>query len=142
MKRTILFSLLAVITAIVVSSCCDCRLSRRLEKPLVGTEWQLVQLMATDITPAEDSYTILFHSDGTLTGKGDCNILTATYTATDSRSLAIDNIGSTRRLCPNFELENTFVEMLDTATHYQMDANFMLVLRDGTLVAIFKSKEA
>lgn len=138
----ILFSLTSLIAIIGLSSCCDCRFSRRLEQPLVGTEWQLVQLMARDITPAADSYTLLFHSDGTMTGSGDCNRLTATYTATESRNLTIDNIGSTRRLCPNFETENEFVEVLDSATHYQMDANYMLLLSDGTLVAIFKAVPA
>lgn len=128
-----------LISAICSVGCCDCRKRSKLEKPLVGTEWQLVQLMAKDVTAESDSFRLTFMSNGSMAGKGDCNMLTATYSMTTSRELKIKNLGSTRRLCKNFELENEFMDMLEGVTHYEMDADHMLFLNNGTLVAIFKA---
>ena len=136
MKRTILFFLTMIITASTLSGCCDCRQRSKLEKPLVGTEWQLAQIMARDVKPEGDSFTLLFHADGTVSGAGACNRMTATYSVTESRALKIDNLGSTRRLCPNYEAENEYYDMLEKVTHYEMDAENMLLLSNGTLVAI------
>jgi heat shock protein HslJ len=105
----------------------------------VGTTWQLVQIMAHDITPENDCYTLLLRSNGTLTGKGDCNVFTATYRMTSSRELSISDIGSTRKLCPDFESENAFFDLLETVTHYEMDADIMLLLSNGTLVGMMKA---
>ncbi len=140
MKRALIFSIIALSTLLLASGCCNCRLSRKLIRPLVGTEWQLIQLMAHEVAADGDSYTLTFHSDGTITGVGDCNRLSATYSTNDSRALSIENIGSTRRLCPNFEQENAFVEMLSSVTHYEMDADIMILLSDGTLVAMMKAR--
>ena len=139
MKRTILFSLTLLIASLFVAGCCDCRKRSKLERPLVGTTWQLVQIMARDISPSDDCYTIQFRSNGTVTGKGDCNILTATYRMTSSRELVISNLGSTRRLCPDYESENAFYDLLESITHYEMDADIMLLLSNGTLVGMMKA---
>lgn len=140
MKRTILFLLpLLLCVVVLASSCCDCRKRSKLERPLVGTTWQLVQIMARDVEPADECYTILFHDDNTVSGMGDCNRFTATYNATTSRSLDIVNLGSTRRLCPNADAETEFFTLLEGVTHYEMDADMMLLLRDGMLVAILKA---
>ena len=139
MKRATLFSLIILISALAVVGCCDCRKRSKLEKPLVGTEWQLVQLMAKDVVAEEDSFRLTFMSNGTIAGKGDCNVLSATYSMSASRELKISNLGSTRRLCKNYEQENEFMDMLEGVTHYEMDADHMLFLSNGTLVAILKA---
>ena len=139
MKRATLFSLIILISALAVVGCCDCRKRSKLEKPLVGTQWQLVQLMAKDVVAEEDSFRLTFMSNGTIAGKGDCNMLTATYSMSASRELKISNLGSTRRLCKNFEQENAFMDMLEGVTHYEMDADHMLLLSNGTLVAILRA---
>ena len=138
MGRTILFLLAAV--TLGATSCCNCRQSRKLERPLMGTTWQLIQLMAQDVAAEDDSYTVVFHADGNVSGRGECNALVAQYTTTESRALDIHNIGSTRRLCPNQEQENSFFDMLDGVTHYEMDADKMLLLSNGTLVAILQAR--
>ena len=139
MKRATLFSLIILISALAVVGCCDCRKRSKLEKPLVGTQWQLVQLMAKDVVAEEDSFRLTFMSNGTIAGKGDCNVLSATYSMSASRELKISNLGSTRKLCKNFEQENAFMDMLEGVTHYEMDADHMLLLSNGTLVAILRA---
>lgn len=142
MKRSVLFLASIILCTVMAIGCCDCRKRAKLEKPLVGTEWQLVQLMARDINAAEGQYTLLFHDNGTITGAGDCNRLTATYSITPSRSMHIANLGSTRRLCANHEQENAYYDMLERVTHYEMDADNMLLLSNGTLVAIMHAVAA
>ncbi|MBR5853924.1 MAG: META domain-containing protein [Alistipes sp.] len=136
MKRTILFLSALLFSVIATSGCCDCRNRSKLEKPLVGTEWQLVQMMGQEVKAEGESYTLLFHDNGTVSGVGDCNRLSATYSVTSSRALTIANLGSTRRLCPNHKQESAYYDMLETVTHYEMDADNMILLSNGTLVAI------
>lgn len=138
MRRTTLF-LLAAIT-LMLTSCCDCRKSRALERPVVATTWQLIQIMGQDVTPADDSFTLLLHDNGTASGKGDCNRFTATYTITEHRDLSLDIISSTQRLCRNQAAENYYLAMLDGVTHYEMDADKMLLLSNGTLVGIMVAR--
>ena len=128
--------------SIALTSCCDCRKLSKLQKPLLGTTWQLVQIMGRDVKAEGDSYTLLFNEDGTVSGQGDCNILTAIFKTTEKRALDISQLGSTRRLCPNAEGEQAYFDMLDKVTHYEMDADKMLLLSNGTLVAIMQAVEA
>lgn len=136
MKRTILFSLTLLFCLILAASCCNCRKRSKFEKPLVGTTWQLVQIMGKEVKTEGDSYTILFHNNSTATGAGDCNRFTATYAITPSRSLTLSNLGSTRRYCENHVAESAYYDMLEVVTHYEMDGDNMILLSNGTLVAI------
>ena len=126
--------------SIVLTSCCDCRKLSKLQKPLLGTTWQLVQIMGRDVKAEGDSYTLLFNEDGTVSGQGDGNILTAIFQTTEKRALDISQLGSTRRLCPDAEGEQAYFDMLDKVTHYEMDGDMMILLSDGTLVAIMKAQ--
>ena len=139
MKRTILFLATILLTTLMIG-CCDCRKRAKLEKPLVGTEWQLVQIMGREVVATGDSFTLLLHDNGNVTGQGDCNRFTATYVVTPTRALSFADLGSTRRYCENFEAENRYFDMLESVTHYEMDAESMLLLSNGVLVAIMRPK--
>ena len=139
MKRTILFFLTILLTTLMIG-CCDCRKRAKLEKPLVGTEWQLVQMMGREVVATGDCFTLLLHDNGNVTGQGDCNRFTATYVVTPTRALTFADLGSTRRYCENFEAENRYFDMLESVTHYEMDAESMLLLSNGVLVAIMRPK--
>ena len=142
MKHTILFSFTLLVSLLLVVGCCDCRQRRKLEKPLVGTTWQLVQLMGQEVAAAGDSFTIRFSDNGTATGAGDCNRFTVTYTVDKSRALDMDNLGSTRRYCENHVMENAYYDMLEGVTHYEMDGDNMILLSNGTLVGIMHAVES
>lgn len=139
MKRLFIF-LSAILFILVLVGCCDCRKRAKLEKPLVGTEWQLVQIMGRDTHAEGDKFTLLLHDNGTVTGMGECNRLTATYSVAPSRSLSFTNLATTRVYCPNYEAENAFLNMIESVTHYEMDAESMILLSNGTLVAIMRPK--
>lgn len=139
MKRAILF-FATILFATLIVGCCDCRKRAKLEKPLVGTEWQLVQLMGREVVASGNSFTMLLHDNGNVTGQGDCNRFTATYSVTPTRALTFTNFGYTRVFCQNFELENRYFDVIEGVTHYEMDAESMLLLSNGVLVAIMRPK--
>ena len=139
MKRAILFFTTILLTTLMIG-CCDCRKRAKLEKPLVGTEWQLVQIMGRDFVAAGDAFTMLLHDNGNATGQGDCNRFTATYVVTPTRALTFANFGSTRRFCENFEAENRYFDIIGQVTHYEMDAESMLLFSNGVVVAIMRPK--
>ena len=139
MKRAILFFVTPLMLLLFASGCCDCRKQAKFQKPLVGTQWQAVQIMAEDITPEEDSYTLTLHDNGTFTARGTCNNLSGTFHMTTSRALDITPGASTLRMCNDNGAEKRYFEMLDGVTHYEMDGSMMLLLRSGELVGIMQA---
>ena len=142
MKRTILFSFALLFSLILAVGCCDCRKRSKLEKPLLGTTWQLIQLMGQEVVAKGDTYTICFSENGTAAGAGHCNRFTATYSVDKTRALDIANLGSTRRYCENHAMESAYYDMLEGVTHYEMDGDNMILLRNGTLVGIMNAVES
>ena len=62
MKLLVKIAALAAVVALL-GACCKCRsYQRKFSKPLVGTEWQLVQLNGQDVQPEEDAYTCLLYT--------------------------------------------------------------------------------
>lgn len=143
MKRLTKFTLLTLLAALVVS-CCPCRsYQKRTRRPLVGTEWQLIQLGGRTIRSAEGSFTVTFLAEGNrLAGIGACNRLSATYSADESRALHIGPVAATRMACPEGSDEEAFVEALEATTHYDMDGPLLLLLADGELRAVLQALPA
>lgn len=133
--------LITLLLAISTIACCPCRFSRKNAKPLVGTEWHLVQLRGNDVSFAAETFNVTFAEDGSLAGIGACNRFTAPYSVTEKRGIDIGTIASTRRLCPNIEAEQTMFKELDEAAFYEIDGPILLLLNDGEIRAIFQAKE-
>ena len=129
------------LTAVVITACCPCRFSTKNARPLVGTEWHLVQLRGNDVAFDAQSFNIRFSDDGTLSGIGACNRFNAPYSVMEKRAINIGTIASTRRLCPNIEAEQSMFRELDDATFYEIDGPMLLLLKDGEIRAIFKAVE-
>ena len=140
----ILFQMLSVAALVVVLvGCCNCRaIQKKNQKPLEGTEWQLVQLGSESIQPVEGKYTIQFFAEeNRFAGVGECNHLTATYSTNEKRDLVLENAGMTRMMCPNQEAEDRFVEMLNKVTRYDMDGQMMMLFAENDLLAVFQAKQ-
>lgn len=140
MKRTILFFIIPILALLLAVGCCDCRKQARNVKPLVGTKWQLVQIMARDVQTDGDKYTLTLHDNGTVSAMGGCNYISGTYRMTSSRELDITNTATTLRMC-NDTMESDYFSMLEAVTHYEMDGSMMLLLKIGELIAIMQAAE-
>ena len=126
---------IAALVAVLVG-CYTCRaVQKKNQKPLEGTEWQLVQLGGESIQPVEGKYTIQFFAEeNRFAGVGECNHLTATYSTNEKRDLVLENAGMTRMMCPNQEAEDRFVEMLNKVTRYDMDGQMMMLFAENDLL--------
>ena len=125
--------------ALMFAGCCACRKGKN-NLPLQGTEWHLMRMMGQDLTIDSDQFVFTFTADGEFAGVGVCNRIFGAYKSTDSRALKSENIASTRRMCPDANLETQFVEILDRATHYEVDGNILMILSNGEVQAILMAK--
>lgn len=131
----------AILVALLVG-CCNCRAVRKNQLPIVGTEWQLVQLGEESMQPQEDRFTIQFIAEeNRFAGVGDGNRLTATYVLDEKQhTVRLENAGMTRMMTPNQALEDRFVEMLGKVTAYDMDGTMLMLFADKELLAVFQAK--
>ena len=97
--------------AILAASCCPCRsYQKKTRRPLVGTEWQLVQLGGRSVQPQADRFHITFQSEeGRITGVGACNRVFGPFEEGEKRALRIGPLASTMMACPDGKKEKKFV---------------------------------
>ena len=141
MKNLLRMAVVTVLSILMVG-CCHCRsYQKKTRRPLVGTEWQLIQLGGETIQPQEGSFTVTLSADnGQITGVGACNRLSGPYKSDEKRSLKIGPLASTRMACPDLKREQAFIQALESATHYDMDGPMLLILSNGELKAVFQAK--
>ena len=141
MKKTIFVALVCAMFLVV--GCCACRSVQKNAKPLKGTEWHLVQLGGTEMELAADTFTIVIAEDNSLAGIAACNHLLGQVVLAENQAISFGQVGSTMMLCPeNDELEAKFIAMLGGITHYDIDADKLILMRDGVIKAILKAVPA
>lgn len=140
MKRVFGFLGAVLVAALMTGCCSSCRAYQKLQRPLTGCEWQLVQLNGKQVVPEAGCYQIYFSPEGEMTGTGSCNRLMASYTTNEKRALKIGPVAATRMLCRDGGREVEFTTMLERTTHYEMDGPMLMLLSDGSLVALFEAK--
>lgn len=140
MKILLRIAVIAAVAALA-AGCCKCRsYQKKNRRPLVGTEWQLVQLNGRAVKPQEGKFNLTFLAEeNRFAGVGACNRLMGKYETTDKGALRIGPIASTMMACPGMEQEDAFTKALEATTHYDMDGP-MLLLSDGELKAVFQAK--
>lgn len=141
MKKTIFVALVCAMFLVV--GCCACRSVQKNAKPLKGTEWHLVQLGGTEMELAADTFTIVIAEDNSLAGIAACNHLLGQVVLAENQAISFGQVGSTMMLCPeNDELEAKFIAMLGGITHYDIDADKLILMQDGVIKAILKAVPA
>ena len=111
----------------------------RADLPLENTQWKLVELDG-DANPAfaEDD-TFVFSLDGkSITGVGACNRFFGGYELSQPNGFELGMMGMTRMACPNMELEDAFVQMLDEVDAYAIEGDMLMLLCRGEKRAEFK----
>ncbi|MDR2912065.1 MAG: META domain-containing protein [Alistipes sp.] len=133
--------IVAVVGLVVLfTGCCACRRNRSVV-PLAGVEWRLTQLYGAGVT--SENYRVTLGVDGRLSGVGDCNRFSGTYTQTPGESrtggaLAIgDGLVATRMMCLGQAREDQFFAMLREVDAYSIDGERLMLIRGGDVLAIF-----
>ena len=134
-----LFTLLMV-AALAVGCCSACRMRVKNAKPLEGTVWHLVKMGGESLTLPADSFNIILNENG-LGGRGACNSLLGQYATGEKMALQFSALGSTKMLCPENEaLEMKMLQVLSETTHYDIDYDMLMLMKNGTILAVFKAQ--
>jgi heat shock protein HslJ len=59
---------------------------------------------------------------------------------TTSREFSVGELATTKVMCRNMAQEQQFFDMLAMVTHYEIDRDMLLLLSNGTLVAILQAR--
>ncbi|MFR9603481.1 MAG: META domain-containing protein [Rikenellaceae bacterium] len=138
MKKITLFVFAAII-AVVALSCCPCRKSTSsTDWNLSSTSWQLTQINGRSVKPQEEQYTLRLSAQGEVSGVAQCNRIMGSYTFDADRALKFDHMGMTRMMCPGPEFEDEYGRMLGEVTHYEVDGDMLIMLSNGSTVALFQ----
>ena len=128
--------------ALTVGCCSTCRMRVKNAKPLEGTVWHLTKIGGESLTLPADEFNIILNENG-LGGRGACNSLLGQYATGDKFALRFSHLGSTKMLCPhNEQLENRLTQILSKTTHYDIDYDMLMLMQNGTVLAVFKAQEA
>lgn len=141
MKHVVIKSVLLLGSVVFLAGCCACRsFQTKTRRPLVGTEWQLIQLGGRNVRVEAEKFVVRFADDGTVSGKGECNTLSGRYETGKDNGLKIGPLASTLRACPDGkETEAAFAKALESTDRYDMDGPMLLLLADGELQAVFQA---
>lgn len=139
--RTLKFFVIAAL-AVALSACCACRRNKSVT-PFADTEWHLVQLNGSAVS--SENYRATFADDGRVSGIGECNRFTGTYTRADGSSTGAgaldvsDNLVATKMMCiaPG-NRETEFFSALSAADAYSIDGQRLMLIRNGDVLAIFE----
>ena len=137
MKKLFVVLMVAVLA---VGCCTTCRMRAKNTKPLEGTVWHLVKIGGESYTFPADEFNIILN-ENSLGGRGACNSLLGQYATDDKYALRFSALGSTKMLCPhNEDLEMKMIQILSQTTHYDIDYDMLMLMREGTILAVFKAQ--
>ena len=137
MKKIFLILIVAVLAVGCYSSC---RWRYKNAKPLEGTTWHLAKVGGESLTLPYESFNIILN-ENSLGGRGACNSLLGQYATGEKFALRFSHLGSTKMLCPNNEaLEMQLIKILSQTTHYDIDFDMLMLMKEGEVLAVFKAQ--
>ncbi len=128
-----------------LSSCCaPCSKSAPKIGELEQGTWRLIELQLNPIEASE--ITMTFNAEEkTMYGTAACNNFFSGYTLYNvkgnKRNIKFANIGSTRKMCPDMEQEETFVRLLPGVERVKIEGdNLLLIDTLKNMVAIMRKE--
>ena len=108
--------------------------------PLENTQWKLVELYGESNPAFENGDSFTFTLDaGSITGKGSVNRFFGGYEYSEVDGLNIGDLGMTRMMGPDVDLEDTFVRMFDEVDGCEIDGDVLTLTGAGNDIAVFKA---
>ena len=99
-----------------------------------------MRMMGRDLAIDGEQFVFTFSEDGQFGGTGACNRMFGEYKSDAKGALTFGPIASTRRMCPDANLETEFSAVLSRATHYEVDGNILMIFSNGEMQAILMAK--
>ena len=109
--------------------------SVRMDAPLVGTQWTLVELSNTKIPTNAMSNGIFFilRKDSTVSGNGGCNTFTTRYALGKNNRIQFGEMVRTNVSCEAIAIEQKFINALASADHYHLTGDTLLLNRGASM---------
>jgi heat shock protein HslJ len=116
----------------------------KVEIPLVGTKWRLVELQGQKVMKstesAEDSY-IQLNTDGRVSAYAGCNRMSGGYELKEGFRIRFIGIISTMMACPDMKTEQTLGEVFNTVDNYSLNGTRMTLNKAKMApLAVFEAK--
>lgn len=128
--------LFAVAAMVMFAACCG-----EENLPMENTKWNLTELQGAANDVFADADTFWFSLDGeSVVGVGACNRFFGGYKMTQSGSFEVGAMGMTRMACPDMELEDAFVRIIDEADSYEIKGNVMILKKGAEILAQFSGE--
>jgi heat shock protein HslJ len=128
--------LFAVAAMVMFAACCG-----EGNLPMENTKWNLTELQGAANDVFADADTFWFSLDGeSIVGVGACNRFFGGYKMTQSGSFEVGAMGMTRMACPDMELEDAFVHIIDEADSYEIKGNVMILKKGAEILAQFSGE--
>jgi heat shock protein HslJ len=118
-----------------IDSCTSEKTSVRMDAPLVGTQWTLVELSNTKIPTNAMSNGIFFilRKDSTVSGNGGCNTFTTRYALGKNNRIQFGEMVRTNVSCEAIAIEQKFINALASADHYHLTGDTLLLNRGASM---------
>lgn len=124
-----------------LAGCCTaCKQRYKNARPLENTVWHLVKMGGEQVDVPADVFNLTL-SEGNLSGVAACNRFAAQYTLGEKFSIRVTPVVSTRMAChENEALESRFLEVVGGASHYDIDYDMLMIIKDGAVKAVLKAQ--
>lgn len=113
-------------------------LEHQADAHLENTYWKLVEVKgdpALVLPYQQEAHFVLMSAERRVRGSGGCNLIMGSYETTGDQ-LSFGVLATTRKMCPGImQQEQTFFEVLDSVTHYQIEGNNLQLFTHGELLA-------
>lgn len=104
--------------------------------PLLGTKWELAELMGAAVSPNEDTqtpYIQLNINENTIGGFAGCNGFGGNYELNpETLRLSFNELISTMMACPELNVENTLKEVLQKVDNYTHQDDQLMIYKGRT----------
>jgi len=112
--------------------------------PIDNTEWELLSLRGEAIElSSQDRPTpsISFSAqEGRVLGHAGCNQFTGSYRYEDIEGLSFGQIARTKMMCPDMEVENKYMAVLEETADFTITGdNLILLSETGEELAVFQA---
>ncbi|MFI3267589.1 MAG: META domain-containing protein [Rikenellaceae bacterium] len=140
--RKIGFLTILLIAVYAVTACCPCR--KKVKNPLMleSNAWGLVELNSNQKIVREDNNSFVMRFDDAqsqVNGMAQCNNFFGSYEVLPQGKIKFGDMGVTRAMCQNMELEDDFLRTIADVNSYTIDGDVLLLLTNGEVVMIFNA---
>lgn len=98
--------------------------------------WGLKELNGKKIDPSKGMILEMNTSEMTFMGNASCNSIFGTLESSQENKLSFLNIGSTRKMCPDINLETAYINSLKKVKSYHFENLNLLLLDENENVII------